>query len=158
MRVKLFKILTIFSLLVFPLIWQFFGFFSFLLMILPLIMIYKEIFSYSFAKKVILNEATLKSGNLFHWFMYRRTILRICCFFAAIFLTAEIFHELFLLEKLEYIFIFLFLPFVFLLTQRVFLRYLTRNDYNKFKVIILSSFLCSLIFSVIYFLRSLIMK
>lgn len=151
MKIKIFKILTVFSLLAFPLLWQFLGFYAFSFAILPLFMIYKEIFSYSFAKKVILNEATLKEGNLFHWFMYRRTILRIFCFFTAIFLVAELFHELFLLEKLEYIFIFLIVPFIFLLSQKVFLSYLLQHDYNKLKVILLASLLSALLYSLFYY-------
>lgn len=151
MKIKIFKILTLFSLLAFPLLWQFLGFASFLFALLPLIMIYKEIFSYSFAKKVILNEATLKEGNIFHWFMYRRTILRIFCFFAAILLVGEIFHELFVLGKLEYIFIFIFLPFLFLLSKKVFLNYLSEHDYNKLKIIILASLLATLLFLIFYY-------
>lgn len=138
------KFLSFISIFAFCFFWQYN--FSLLFLILPLFVIFNEIYVTKFTFFQILKTHTLQNNIKF----FNGKISSFFYGLFGIFLGIVLFFNLINISKLEFLIYFLFSPIIFLTLKFVFYKIFINNPLNNLKISAIFAFICSTILSYFY--------
>lgn len=140
------RLLAVFGLLGFVLSWQKL-IFAPLFLLAPFYALYKENFLILWARKNIIKKATLKKSALFYRLTEKNTLLQAIAFCLALVAISSLVLNLMYANALDFIFLFVFFPLLFLFVKMLLRSQFRTNPYNTLRVVLVAAFVTSLFYS-----------
>ncbi|PSM51754.1 putative membrane protein [Campylobacter blaseri] len=148
--------IVVFLALFFIFIQDFYCFNIILFFILFTLVIFLEIFSYKYGYRIVFNSAFFANSSIFKRLFSGKLTISFISVFISLFYAGYLIFGLLFLTKIDFLFIFLALPSIFLLTKFTILRYFKKEfkhiDITSKKwIIILSSFISCAMYAILFF-------
>ncbi|TQR40606.1 hypothetical protein DMB95_07180 [Campylobacter sp. MIT 12-8780] len=142
------RFFTLFSLFAFCLLWQELAF-AFVLLLLPLYVIFHELFIFFKARKMIIKRATLRQNALLYKLTKGDFFSKSLAFVFAFGIWLHLVLNLMLAGLLDLLFLFVIFPCFFVLVVLFFRTQFKKHPYNIFKFILFASLACAFFYALV---------